>query len=540
MPACKGGGVGGAVMGDDLLLMQLGGMGCVDAFDLMLGKKIQQKDGCLLGVYVSRAFRQGHMAVRIGDEVMPSVQSVFSDDGINVIDDAMAASIEKSLKRQMTECPGRLVSEGEVAALPRAHAVEVSLAREVARLSMAEPFVKVNRLMVGDELNAGQQAAVVGAGAAAMCLVTGGPGTGKTYTASAYLRALARASSVRPLRVAVVAPTGRAVQTLFAGIKKMSGDEVVLEAKTIHSLVSQQSGTFLPYHVVIVDEGSMIGSELMLKLMLRLHSGTRVVMLGDADQLPSIDPGQPFFELLKAAQRGVIRHFSLQGCQRTTSNELLELADAVRRGDGQGFEMMLGRSTGDVTFVECMTDADWQRAEKVVERDVMAPWRGKLSLNAATALLRKAALLTSCRKGYWGTDSVNSRMGWQKEYTPVVSTKNSYHLGVMNGDIGILERSFPQDQIHFHHCTVPTVLVPMMERAFAMTVHKSQGGEFETVVVVIPPGALLDRRLLYTAITRAKRRLVVIGQKTDVVGAVIRKEERVSTLSSRLQASALC
>ena len=82
--------------------------------------------------------------------------------------------------------------------------------------------------------------------------------------------------------------------------------------------------------------------------------------------------------------------------------------------------------------------------------------------------------------------------------------------------------------------------MPMMERAFAMTVHKSQGGEFETVVVVIPPGALLDRRLLYTAITRAKRRLVVIGQKTDVVGAVIRKEERVSTLSSRLQASALC
>lgn len=523
-------------MDKDPLMAKMIDMGCVDAFDHMLGQKIQQEKGCWLGVYVSRAFRQGHMAVKIGAEVVPAVRGVFSDDGMPVIDEAMERYIEKSLKEEMLSLSGQLVVEDDMVALPYAHAIEMGLAREVERLSTAVPFVQVKRFEVGEALNEGQKAAVMGAADAAFCLVTGGPGTGKTYTAGVFLRSLARASCVQPLRVAVVAPTGRAVQTLFASIAKAIGERVALEAKTIHSLVSKPQGTFLPYHVVIVDESSMIGSDLMLKLLQRLVSGTRVMMLGDADQLPSIEPGQPFFELLKAADGGVIRHFSLQGCQRTTSKELLEIAGCVRDGDCQGFEEWLVREKGDAAFFECLTNDDWKKAESIVERDAVAPWRRELSMEKALGQLRKTTLLTSSRKGYWGTDSVNRRVGQQKVFTPVVSTKNSYHLGVMNGDLGILERGVPFDQIHFHHCTVPSVLLPRVEKAFAMTVHKAQGGEFDTVVVVIAPGALLDRRLLYTAITRAKSRLVIIGQKVDVVRAVGCKEERLSTLSSRLRA----
>jgi exodeoxyribonuclease V alpha subunit len=520
-------------MNDDPLLATMVSLRCVDSFDLMLGQKIQ--DGCWLGVYVSRAFRQGHMAVKVGEQVSPSVRGVFSNDGIPMIDEVAGRYIEKRLKEELVLLSGQLVVEGEMVALPYAHAVEVRLAREVERLSTAAPFIQVKNVEVEDGLNEGQKAAVLGAMDAALCLVTGGPGTGKTYTAGLFLKALEKASCVRPLRVAVAAPTGRAVQTLFASMAKVIGGKVSLEARTIHSLTSKSQGTFLPYHIVIVDESSMIGSDLMLKLLQSLASGTRVMMLGDADQLPSVDPGQPFFELLKAAQGGVIRHFSLQRCHRTTSKELLEIAACICHGDCRGFEERLVGKSDDVTFVECGERNDWKRAESIVEREVIAPWCGELSMENAVGLLRKTTLLTSCRGGYWGTDSVNSRAGRQKIFTPVVSTKNSHHLGVMNGDLGVLERHPTCDQVHFPHCTVPSVLLPRVERAFAMTVHKSQGGEFDTVAVVVPPGALVDRRLLYTAITRAKRRLLIIGQKGDVVGAVGRREERMSTLATRIQ-----
>jgi exodeoxyribonuclease V alpha subunit len=507
----------------------------IDAFDLMLGQKIQQGNGCWLGVYISRAFRQGHMAVSIGGSLFPAVRGVFSDDGVPVLDGEEEKAIEQRIRHERMDLPRQLTSEGDMVALPYAHAVEVRLAKEVKRLSAALPYIQVESLGSVENLNEGQRAAVIGSKDASFCLVTGGPGTGKTHTAGVFLRALANGSKIRPLRVAVVAPTGRAVQTLFASISKNLEDEVALEAKTIHSLVCSASKTYLPYHAVIIDEGSMIGSDLMLRLLQRLHTGTRVMILGDPDQLPSVDPGQPFFELLKAAEGGVIRHFALHGSQRTTSKNLLEIASCVRRGDCEAFEGWLLGKKSDISFIECKSSDDWKKVETIIDREVIAPWRRELSMEEAVALLRQSAFLTPCRRGYWGTESVNERAGRQKAFTPVVCTKNSHHLGVMNGDLGVLQRGLPFDKIHFHHCTVPTVLLPRLEKAFAMTVHKSQGGEFRTVAVLIPPRALLDRRLLYTAITRAKERLVIIGQKEDVIGAVARKEDRLSALAGLLR-----
>jgi exodeoxyribonuclease V alpha subunit len=182
-----------------------------------------------------------------------------------------------------------------------------------------------------------------------------------------------------------------------------------------------------------------------------------------------------------------------------------------------------------------VSDEDWSKVEATIDREVVEPWKKGISLDDARMYLRKTALLTPCRKGYWGTDSMNAR-AFQRHmaFVPVVSTKNSYQLGVMNGDVGVLERCSPFDQIHFQHCTVPEVLLPRCEKAFAMTVHKSQGGEFGTVVIIIPPGILVDRRLLYTAVTRAKERLLLVGQRSDLMNAIGRKQERVSMLQFRL------
>ena len=202
----------------------------------------------------------------------------------------------------------------------------------------------------------------------------------------------------------------------------------------------------------------------------------------------------------------------------------------------QGFEAWLSeKRVSDVEWIECETNDDWQRAETIIDNAVVAPWMQSLSLEMAVSQLRTSTLLTPCRKGYWGADTINARAGRQRKvFAPVVSTRNSYQLGVMNGDLGVVERRHPYDHIHFHQCTVPGVLLPGLEKAFALTVHKSQGAEFDTVVVVIPPEALVDRRLLYTAMTRAKQRVPLIGRKADYLRSVESKEARVSTLSSRL------
>lgn len=518
------------------LMAKLQAAGCIDPFDLILGNKICQSKEQWLGAYVSRAFRQGHMAVMIGDAIVPSVFEVFSNDGVGVLDEQEITYVEEALRKEKEESSSLLISEGELLALPYAYAVEKGLAKEIQRLACATPYLQLLHPIIEEPLNTMQKAAVIEACNAPLCVITGGPGTGKTYTAGSFLRTLDRSNTVHPLRVILAAPTGRAVQTLEKSIRAHIGDGAIIEAKTIHSLICSPHFSFLPYHLAILDECSMIDSDLMLRLLQRLHSGTKVLMLGDADQLPPIDPGQPFFDLLAARRQW--GHVALQECQRTMSRQLLEIARCVREEDAHGFEACLGTRGMDLSFIDCEEDGGWSHAEALIEREIYTPWRENLSLKEARLQLRKRALLTPCRNGYWGVESINSRALHRKAlFVPVVSTKNSYHLGVMNGDLGVKENGIEFNEVHFPHCTVPDVLLPRCEHAFAMTVHKSQGGEFEGVVVVIPPGALVGRRMLYTAITRAKERLILIGQKKDLMNAIGRREERISLLQRKFDSA---
>jgi exodeoxyribonuclease V alpha subunit len=533
------------------LLSHLLERGSVSAFDLMLGKSLQSAHSSdvesvelperLLGVYAAKAFRLGHMAIRwTGSRLQPAPQEVFTADGISVLDDETTKQIDQAIRRELQAQEfGRLIVEGEWIALPQAHAVEISLAKELVRLSRAPCATPVGHIPPDKTLNEGQQAVAGGAVHHALCSITGGPGTGKTYTAGRLLHALSSALSPASLRVALAAPTGRAVQTLEASIRSVLANipSITIDAKTIHSLVLGPP-TLLPYHMVIVDECSMIDSQMMLKLVQRLHDGTRVVLLGDPGQLPSIDPGQPFFDLLTAAQgQQHIGHFTLNTCQRTASTDMLEFAQLVRQGDREQLRMWLDSPLrNDVQFVDCTTPDEWAHAYATIDEVSVRPWRSDMALKEAKEQQKKMTVLTPTRKGPLGSDEMNRRAkGHHEKFCPVISLQNSYQLGVMNGDLGVLERHPVMDQIHFHHCTVPAVLCPRIEQAFAMTVHKSQGSEFERVVLLLPPRALIDRRLLYTAITRAKRQVVIMGSKEDFLNAVNRCEERVTTLSMRLQ-----
>ena len=526
----------------NLLLSRLLEEGSVSTFDLMLGRSLQGSN-ChsqgLLGVYAATAFRQGHMAIRRHREgLQPEPKDVFAAEGMAILDDTTAEEIDRAIHQELqAEEFGHLIVEGEWISIPQSSAVEVSLAQELIRLGRAQTATPIDHVSHDNTLNEGQKVAVEGAIRHTLCSITGGPGTGKTYTAGRLVHAIATARSPNSLRVALAAPTGRAVQTLEASIRSVLANvpSVTIDAKTIHSLVSG-THSLLPYHMVLVDECSMIDSQMMLKLTQRLHDGTRIVLLGDPGQLPSIDPGQPFFDILQAAEdQQDIGHFTLNTCQRTASSDLLELASLVRNGEREQLQGWFSSSPrDDVQFIDCATPGEWAKAFATIDEIAIRPWGGGKSLNEAKELQKRTAVLTPTRKGTLGSDAINGRAK-RGTFSPVISLQNSYLLGVMNGDLGVLEHHPAMDQIHFHYCTVPAVLCPKIEPAFAMTVHKSQGSEFDRVLLLIPPGAMVDRRLLYTAITRAKRQVVIMGAISDFLNAVSRCEERITTLSMRLR-----
>ena len=516
-------------------LLHLSEHGFLHPFDVMLGQSLQQEGG-LLGAFVAKAFRMGHMAVRrTGGRLLPSVQEVFTDDNSIALDNEMAQRIHQAIFQEIDQQKtGHLIVEEDWISLPKARAIETDLAKQIVRLSTAAPSTPACQAAPDATLNEEQRAAIDGALRHTLCSITGGPGTGKTYTAGRLLQALA--SSYPALRIALAAPTGRAVQTLEASIRSVLGDapSIAIDARTVHSLVLGPS-SFLPYHIVVIDESSMIDSQMMLSLTQRLHDGTRVVFLGDPGQLPSIEPGQPFFDLLAVSGLHQIGHYTLNTSRRTSSADLLTFASIIRQGDREGARHWLSEPTEGVRFINCASADDWTKAYAAIDEMAVQPWKERMSLLEAQELQRKTIVLTPTRKGI-GSDEINHRaQGAAGPFCPVINLQNSYHLGVMNGDLGILERQHNMDYIHFHHSTIPAILCPKFERAFAVTVHKSQGSEFDRVVLLLPPRAVIDRKLLYTAVTRAKKQVVIMGSQEDVLNAVGQCHERISTLPMRLR-----
>jgi len=467
--------------------------GRFSAVDHMVAREIFPTGSCWLGLWVAKAFRQGNLSVSL-DAISDSLASVFVDDYARPAQEHQLKEIEKSVLDEL-ECvdANRLIITDSSVALPYAHGLEQRLKAHAERLLSAKAALDAGALS-GEAVNTDQLRAVEKALEHTLCLITGGPGTGKTYTAGTWLRSVAGASYIR---AALVAPTGRAVQALESSIRRFVPESVSVDAHTIHRAVLRSS--ILPYHVLIIDECSMIDSALLLQLFERVHEGTRVLMLGDANQLPPIEPGAPFIELLQTMPSA-----SLNICQRTQAPTLLALADRVRSRQKIGAWLEQQMPAQDVVCYNCTGAADWERARQAVEQYVVGPWKENSSLDS----LRQAIVLSPVRRGPWGSDTINASVVTGR-FEPVVICKNAPHLELTNGELGLHDRAC--QQIHFPHAVIPSVVCPVFERAYAMSVHKSQGSEFDTVVFVLPPGSLVDWRLIYTAVTRAKKKLILIA-----------------------------
>ena len=450
----------------------------------------------------------------------------------------------------------------------------------------------------------------------ALLLVTGGPGTGKTTTTARLLVLLVaqalHAGRASP-RIALAAPTGRAAERMAESVRQavqalaaMGVDADLLAAlptsgTTLHRLLGTipDSPRFrhdgdnpLPFDVVVVDEASMIDLPLMAKLVDAVASGTRLVLLGDPDQLPSVEAGDVLAAILGAAGEGDamgrgdvdvlrpllgdadstsvlaqeggearfpgIRVHLQRGWRQSEALDLAPLAAAVREGDADAALAQLRAGTlSNVHFHEGLADP------LELQRDaLLAHFRalGHAATPAdALAQSTRLRLLTAVREGPQGARTLNARIerllaeGGGAGRAPqghfqgqlLIVTENSYRHRLFNGDIGVCMRDaagtlvawFPGDDAGHPRAFHPAAL-PAHESAFAMTVHKAQGSEFDTVWLLLPArgNRVLSRELVYTGITRARRALHVAGSEAVIREALARHAGRWSGLGWRLGA----
>ncbi len=461
--------------------------------------------------------------------------------------------------------PAPLILDGTRLYLHRLWACQDDLARRLASRALAAPAAvpaAIDEALAAAFRGPAQAAQLAAARAVAsrrLAVISGGPGTGKT---TAVVRALGALRSDGALRIALAAPTGKAVARLKESLAAAAVPVEGIASATLHRLlrVNPSSGrpahdaaNPLPYDLVIADEVSMVDLELMAHLLRALAPETRLVLLGDRDQLASVEPGSVFSDIctgLVAAGLGpgtvtVLRHNFRFGAD----SGIGRLAQAVNAGDAASAAELLAAGLPDIALRAPPTARELGGA---VRSHAKASWRALLDADSpetALAALPAFRFLCAHRVGPWGSvriaaELASLRGGPRGTGSPVIVTVNDTSSGLYNGDTGIwwtadtgLSAVFAADGAIRR---LSAGRMPPHEAAWALTVHKSQGSEFDEIVLVLPDrdSPLLTRELVYTAVTRARRRVEIWGSPEILAAALGRRIERAGGLPDALAAAA--
>jgi len=496
---------------------------------------------------------------------------VLSEDELEIVKKSRLLAIVKEID-QLPQAP--LVLFGNNLYLQRYFHYESRLARQLKSLSKTSSFtlegneelldLTFGRVDENGEENY-QRLAAEKALRHPFLIVSGGPGTGKTTTVVRIIAILFH-SIKEDFNIALCAPTGKAAQRLYESVRnglpflpeslqKEAEDWLPESAMTLHRLLGYKRNSTkfisnhqnpLPYDLILVDEASMVDLALMSKLVDALKTGCRLILLGDKDQLASVESGT----VLSAALKGLpANSVELKKTYRF-AGDIKVLAETVKGGQKQQF----------LEIVEqYLLKDDWQqRIEKNFSKYIaLAEATDFHDLEKLFVQLKEFMVLCCIKKGSRGVEGINTMVetslylrghGAVKNLwyagRPVLVTRNDYNLGLYNGDIGIcLEDDSGKLRVWFEDGRgfkwFPTAALHNCETLYAMTVHKSQGSEFDEVMLVFPEtdNRLLCRELLYTGITRAKKKIHLVAEEEVLLASLARVSQRGTGLTEMLEQS---
>ncbi|OJZ69813.1 exodeoxyribonuclease V subunit alpha [Mycobacterium paraffinicum] len=420
-----------------------------------------------------------------------------------------------------------------------------------------------------------QRAAAEIAVAQAVTVLTGGPGTGKTTTVARLLALLAgqaeSAGLPRP-RMALAAPTGKAAarlaEAVAAEVHRLDAADRArladLPATTLHRLLGSRPdtsvrfkhnrGNRLPHDVIVVDETSMVSLTMMARLLEAVRPDTRLILVGDPDQLASVEAGAVLADLVDGlTARPDVRVAALRTPHRF-GESIGALAEAIRVGDGDRAMGLLRTGGEHIEWLD--SDGPTDRLHAVLVPHALRVREAAIlgAAGAALASLDEHRLLCAHRHGPYGVSHWNRQVErWLAEETgqqpasawyagrPLLVTANDYGLKVYNGDTGVVVAGDGGLRAVIAGATgtlsFATSRLTDIETMHAMTIHKSQGSQADEVTVLMPPedSRLLTRELFYTAVTRAKAKVRVAGTEASVRAAIERRAVRATGLAQRLQ-----